>query len=454
MRIIKIDGDSLWNPSSLERIGELCTSRPGGGVFVLSAPTTIYGILEQIANIAPSDAEKSKKLLYSCLNAYKNLCDRYNLSEAYQTIEEMSENLNDVVGGVVRIRECSIRSSDCIRSYAVLFAIEFFAKLLESRGNDVVRYAPSEGIIFDEPQGDVLFDESYARLEILRNTQQEKKVHLVAGGIGSLKESDAITCFGPGGADLTAVLFAVAFRVDKLTLLTKKEGLFVVDPSLVSGASVIQELSMQEALELTYCGGHTIHSEALIPLETHNIDVHIKSIEKIDASGTWIRWNPPSSANPVKGISVVHDVALVVVSGRGMRGTQGTASRVFAALAQSSINAVMISQTASEQNICIVCTKSQIAQAQGTLQNSLKEDLQKHRISHISAINDVAILGVVGEHMRGRHGIAGAIFSSLGKANINVVAIAQGSSEVNISFAVAQADVHKAANTLYQEFFG
>ncbi len=434
----------------MHTIAQLCRTHSRSCILVIAAPAALQEPLDMIAAVAASDAEKAETLFREFVQMCLQLCTRYDLEDLIAHVTEQTDNLYDLINGVIRIRECSPRSFDCIRSYGVLLATELCAKILQKHAISVVVHHARDYIMFDNPRGNVLFSETYARLGAFPTT--DAMVHLVNGGLGSVQKDNAITFLGAQGADLTASLFAVSQRATNLTLLGGEPGIFVVDPTLISGAPIISELSMHEALELTYFGDQTIHSEALIPLEEHPIDVYINSIEDTKG-GTWIRWNLPSTEASIRGISVVQGLALVVIEGRGMRGVRGMASKMFSALAERSINVTMIIQTASEQNICIVCKTVQAERAKQALQEILQKEISGHRVSHISITKDLAIMGVVGSQMRGQYGIAGAIFSSLGAAKINVIAIAQGSSELNISFVIDANDIERAAKTLYERFF-
>ena len=224
------------------------------------------------------------------------------------------------------------------------------------------------------------------------------------------------------------------------------------DPRVVPDARTLPELSYVEAAELAYFGAKVLHPKTILPAIENDIPIRVLNTFNVDGSTTRIVSTPSTERHMVKALTAIPGLALITVEGRGMIGVPGIAARVFSAVAQSKVSVLMISQASSEQSICFVVPTKQQEEIIHALQDALREELARHYIDRVFALPDIAILAVVGAGMKGTPGIAAGVFSALGKQNINVIAIAQGSSEVNISLALAEKDVEEAMRQIHANF--
>ena len=232
------------------------------------------------------------------------------------------------------------------------------------------------------------------------------------------------------------------------------DGVLTADPNQVKDTYVIDELSVEEAMELSYFGAEVIHPSTMVPLVENGIPLWIKNTCNPAVRGTLIARNIKPHGRDITGIASIPEVSIINVEGGGMQGIPGFASRVFTALASRKVNVIMISQASSEQSICIVIRQSEEIKAMEALNLELSLELQNKKIKPFGPHRNLEVIAVIGENMKGRAGITGRLFSSLGDANINILAIAQGSSERNISFVVDDKDKTLALNTVHKAFLG
>jgi aspartokinase/homoserine dehydrogenase 1 len=244
-----------------------------------------------------------------------------------------------------------------------------------------------------------------------------------------------------------------AIAAEAVEIWTDVDGVMSADPRYVPQAFVIPELSLQEAMELSYFGAEVIHPYTMLPAVERHIPLWIKNTMNPGARGSRITDQQPQRDHPVTGIASIENVALINVEGGGMIGIPGIASRVFGALARAETNIIMISQASSEHSICICIRESQLHRAATYLREELHQELESRRIDQFEEQPNLEIVAVIGGSMRGNPGIAGRLFSALGNSGVNILAIAQGSSEMNISFVVRREERKKALNVVHDAFF-
>jgi aspartate kinase len=254
---------------------------------------------------------------------------------------------------------------------------------------------------------------------------------------------------GRSGSDYTATIIAVCIKADEVWLWTDVNGLMTADPQIVKEAKVLKEVSFAEAIELSLFGAKYMHPRALEPVMDTKIPIRIRNAFNLSNEGTKISKNPSKSSQKiVKSIIAIRNTALIDVSGGGMVGAPGTAAKIFDALARKSVNIMMISQSPSESSISMVVKKDDLDTAITTLDLTLLDKV----IKNVRVNEDVAVVAVVGSGMRGIKGIAAKVFSSVSKNSINVIMIAQGSSELNLAFVVNNVDCEKAVRSLHEAF--
>ncbi|MFQ5976456.1 MAG: aspartate kinase, partial [Candidatus Hydrothermarchaeales archaeon] len=258
-----------------------------------------------------------------------------------------------------------------------------------------------------------------------------------------------ITTLGRGGSDYTAAIIGSALNADEIWVWTDVEGIMTTDPKIVEEARVIPIISYNEAIELAFFGAKVLHPKTLEPALEKGVPVRVKNTFNPEGQGTLIVKEQEKSDQIVKAVSVMSDVSLVNITGTGMIGIPGIAARIFGALGKANVNIFMISQASSEVNISILVGKSDSEVAVAAIKDEFGGT---HLFKSLNHEDDVSIIAVVGAGMRGTKGVAARIFTAAANAGVNVLMIAQGSSEVNVSFVVSTKDAKKAAKALHDEF--
>jgi len=280
----------------------------------------------------------------------------------------------------------------------------------------------------------------------------EGSERIVMTGFSCREASGRVTTLGRNGSDFSATILAALLDAEAVHIWTDVEGVLSADPGRVPQARVVERLSYREAFELAYYGARVLHPQTLAPLLKREIPVHIRCTRQPEAPGTLID-REGSAAPPVKGVSCIENLALINIEGAGMLGVPGTAERVFETLQRARISVTMISQGSSEHSICCVLPRVDIERARELLNQRFMHEIESGQLQRISALGDLEVLAIVGDGMAGSPGIAGRLFSALGRAGVNVRAIAQGSSERNISVAVDAASATRALRAVHSAFY-
>jgi aspartokinase/homoserine dehydrogenase 1 len=257
---------------------------------------------------------------------------------------------------------------------------------------------------------------------------------------------------GRGGSDYSATILGRALGADEVWIWTDVNGVMTADPRIVPHAHTVPHLSYAEVGEMAYFGAKVLHPQAIRPAKRSVIPVRILNTFQPDHPGTLITKDPDGSNQTVKAITAIKQLSLITLEGSGMIGVPGVAARTFGAVARTGTSVLMISQSSSEQSICFVVPTNGAAKVLAALQEEMARELERRDIERIWSQDDIVILAVVGAGMKGTPGIASRVFSALGAHRINVVAIAQGSSEYNISLVVAQGDGDEAIRRIHEEF--
>ena len=277
---------------------------------------------------------------------------------------------------------------------------------------------------------------------------QQDIVPVVTGFIGADQHGNTTT-IGRGGSDYTATIIAASIGADEVWLWSDVDGLMTADPKIVKDAQVLGEVSFAEAMEMALFGAKYMHPRALEPVVDTKIPIRIRNTFNVKHTGTVITQNPSKESQKiVKSVSAIRHTALIDVSGGGMVGAPGTAARIFDTLAKNRVNIMMISQSPSESSISMVVRKSDLDKATTTLELNLLGKV----IKQVNVNDDVAVLAVVGSGMRGIKGVAAKVFGAVAKHGVNVIMIAQGSSELNLAFVVNDRDCEQAVRALHDEF--
>ncbi|MBW9223856.1 aspartate kinase [Methanothermococcus sp. SCGC AD-155-E23] len=371
-------------------------------------------------------------------------------SEVRKTVYSLIDELEKVLIGVAYLGELTPKSKDYILSFGERLSAPILSGAIRDLGYPSTYLTGGEaGIITDENYGCA----RPIRLEVKERVGpllEKGIIPVITGFIGSTEKGN-ITTFGRGGSDYSAALVGAALDADIVEIWTDVSGILTSDPRIVKNVKRIPRMSYIEAMELAYFGAKVLHPRTIEPLMEKKIPLRIKNTFNPENEGTLITNDREESNNIIKAITAIKDVFLINIFGAGMVGVSGTAARIFSALGRAGANVILISQGSSETNISIV-VYGDGEEAERCLRELRKEFKDSNLIRDISIDRDVAVVSAVGAGMKGSRGIAGKLFTAVAESGANIKMIAQGSSEVNISFVIGEKELKRCLQTLHDTF--
>jgi aspartokinase/homoserine dehydrogenase 1 len=357
--------------------------------------------------------------------------------------------LSDVLAGVALLRELSPRTVDLLSAHGEWLGAFVVCEALRERRPDVRLLDTREVLVTDDRFGHARVDAAAGRERLARWFAGPPISAVATGGLGVAPDG-APTTLGRGGARLAAAVLAAELSAEELVVWTDTDGIRTADPRLVPAARPLECLSYAEAMEMMHFGGDFLDPPSLIPAMKRGIPIRVRNALRPEFAGTVLR-RDCAEPRVVAGVSSLDGIALLQVQGSGMIGVTGVAMRVFTALAGAGANVVLITQASSEQSICAGIPAADAERARQAVAEAFREELERGLIDEVSVEGGLAVVAVVGERMRSTPGLAARIFGALGRAGVNVKAIAQGSSERNVSIVVGGADEARALVALHRE---
>jgi len=459
MKVLKFGGTSVGSVQSIEKLIGI-VRQSGERIIVVSAFSGVTDMLIKAVNQAASsgdfwDTLESLKTRHlesarSLITAASN--HQENLAEVEQHVITKMGEIEKLLTGISLLHEKTARTLDLAMSYGERLSAYIIAKAFAVRGMPAEFVDAREIIRTDDQFGSAHYFEQESRELIRARLLNNTFISVVTGFIGAT-DTGITTTLGRGGSDLTAGILGAALDAEEIQIWTDVDGILTADPRLVRDAFVINEISYAEALEMSHFGAKVLHPPTILPAMVRGIPIRIKNTFNADAPGTLIAKKAASSGYPVRGLASIADIALIRVQGPGMPGVTGIAARMFGALAGAQVNVILITQASSELSICCAINPLDGQKAVKAISGEFELEIKAGLIQKPSIEEDLSVVAVVGERMKRKTGIAGRVFSALGRNGINVVAIAQGSSELNISIVVARRDRGKALQTIHDAFF-
>ncbi len=352
---------------------------------------------------------------------------------------------------VTILGEFTPRISDALVSFGERLSSRIIAAAIKARSLPVKQFDSPQFVITDNQFGDAdpIWDETEARIGgALRSEMEAGITPIITGFIGATPDG-TITTLGRGGSDFSAAIFAAYLDCDELIIWTDVDGVMTTDPRLDERARVLPYVSYQEIGELAFYGAKVLHPKTVQPIINRGIPLRVRNTFNPRHAGTLIGATTRPSETVIKAVTGIRDVSMLTVSGRGMLGVPGIAGRTFLACAKAGANILMISQSSSEQSFCFSVVDPLAQAVKAAVETELQREIQHNNVDSVDVLRDIVIITVVGSGMRGTPGVAGRVFSLLGEERINVLAIAQGSSECSISFIVAERDLERAVTELH-----
>ncbi|KJD36177.1 aspartate kinase [Tamlana sedimentorum] len=458
MKVLKFGGTSVGSSKNINNVISILEdySKKESVVCVVSA---VGGITDKLL-LAGKQAQ-SKDLAYVdtfnfISEKHLGIINELTPLKGQSIIAFVNQRLNELkslLDGIYLINELSPKTSDKLVSYGEILSSFIIGETLVKRGLSAACKNSQELIITNSNFTKAEVDYTITNKNISDYFYAaQNKITILPGFVSKSKNGEQTT-LGRGGSDFTAAIAASALKVDSLEIWTDVSGMFTTNPKLVKQAYPIKKISYQEAMELSHFGAKVLYPPTVQPVLDLNIPIHIKNTLEPNAAGTVISSEEVNSSQPVKGISNISKVSLLTLQGSGMVGIPGFSKRLFETLSQEKINVILITQASSEHSICLGINENEALKAKTAIDDAFSNEIALHKIDPIIVENDLSIVALVGDNMKNHQGISGKMFSTLGKNNINIRAIAQGASEKNISAVIAEKDVKKALNTLHEQFF-
>jgi aspartokinase/homoserine dehydrogenase 1 len=367
-------------------------------------------------------------------------------------LKTMFLELSRVLDGIALLRELSPRSLDLVMSFGERLSAQLVALVCQGRGIPAEFLDARPLILTDDSYGAARYkaEETYSRIRAF--LRKNPALQIATGFIGAT-DGGSTTTLGRGGSDLSAAIFGVAIGAKAVEIWTDVEGLLTADPKMVHNAFRIDSLAYNEAMELSHFGAKVLHPPSVRPALEKGIPIWIRNTFNPGGGGTWISDRADPGNYPIRGISSLGDITLVRVQGPGMVGVAGFSARLFGALARHRISVVLIAQASSEYSICFAVAPQDGPAAARAIREEFDREIAATAIEEPAVENGLAIIAVVGANMKHTAGISGKVFHALGRTGVNVVAIAQGMSELNISAVISAQDVSKALSAVHEAFF-
>lgn len=470
MKVLKFGGSSVGSKESITNLKQIVESQQDDVIVVVSALGGITDKLIATARMAAKGERQYEAETNAMLERHEQMIHDVVAPErrrkAYNQVRKLFGELKEIMQGLYLLHDLSDKTMDTIVSYGERLSSQIVAQLI-----DDIRLYDSRDFIKTEHNGHNHSIDSDLTYRLIRETfqplfnapdgkptansqQPTAKVKALAPGfISSDAQTGEITNLGRGGSDYTASLLAAALDASVLEIWTDVDGFMTADPRVISTAYTIDELSYVEAMELCNFGAKVVYPPTIYPVCQKNIPILIKNTFNPTARGTEIVNELPAGTKAIKGISSIGNTALITMRGLGMVGVIGVNYRIFKTLAENGISVFLVSQASSENSTSIGVQNEDAALACELLNREFSKEIALGAIFPISAEMDLATVAIVGENMKRSPGIAGKLFSVLGRNGINVIACAQGASETNISFVVQKSSLRKSLNVIHDSFF-
>ncbi|MDE6643834.1 MAG: bifunctional aspartate kinase/homoserine dehydrogenase I [Muribaculaceae bacterium] len=453
MKVLKFGGTSVGTVASLKNVKQIVESGSKPAIIVVSA---LGGVTDMLIATSKLAADGNQEYQTSFDNIVKrhydiieNLVPEDVRADLKRQVDVLFDELSNIYRGISLIKDLSERTLNIVVSYGERLSSLIISKIIK----DATLYDSRNFIkTVNEGGKNVLETETTARLvdETFRN--KDFKIALVPGFISTDLDSH-ITNLGRGGSDYTASILAANLNAEALEIWTDVDGFMTADPRLIDSAYVIDKLSYVEAMELCNFGAKVIYPPTIYPAFHKDIPLVIKNTFNPSAPGTLVSDSTSLEGKPIKGISSINDTCLITVTGLGMVGIVGINARIFNTLARNGVSVFLVSQASSENNTSFAVKNADADLAVRVLKEEFRAELQSGQLSDIVPTHDLATVAIVGQNMKGTAGIAGKLFGTLGRNGINVIAVAQGASEINISFVIRRSQLQKALNVIHDSLF-
>lgn len=461
--VMKFGGTSVGTGENIRHVADIVAKYAKDGCRVAVVVSALAGVTNRLLEVA-CQAKKSdekhiqaltEELLQKHLQAISTAITSKEIQkEVAQITHKTIAELEKVLTGICYVGELTPKSKDYVVSFGERLSAPIVWGAIKDHQQETQCFTGKEaGIVTDSNFGEadpLMNFTTHLIRERLGPLIEKGSVPVVTGFIAA-NQDGIVTTVGRGGSDYTATILGVALEVDEVWIWTDVDGIMTTDPKIVSAARMLPQLSYQEAAEMAIFGAKAMHPRALGPVIKDNIPVRIRNVFHPENQGTLITKEPNGDITEVvKAVAMIKDVAMLNVNGAGMVGAPGSYAKVFDVLGKNNINVMMISTAVSEANISMIIKRALLGRAISNLEIALLE--RSGIVTEVTAEDDVAVIAVMGANMKGTLGVASRIFSTVANAGINIRMIAQGSSELNISFVVKEKDGAAVVKAIHEEF--
>lgn len=459
MKVLKFGGSSVGTPERIDGIVQILRDYYARGERFCAVFSAFGGVTDALIEMArkaeAGDPEWERDLgafRERHLAAADHLTSEDRQTRLRDELTRLHDTLRSLLQGVFLVREASARTMDYVLSFGERSSAFVLSRALQEHGLNAQFLDAREIIKTDKRFGaaNVRFEQTYENIEGYFRTHGG--IQIVTGFVASTAKG-LTTTLGRGGSDYTASLLAAGLNAKRIEIWTDVDGVMTADPRAVKRAFTIPKLTYAEAMEMSHFGAKVIYPPTLQPAMQRGIPLYIKNTFRPDFEGTLVSEDIDPKGRAVKGISSVSGVSLLTLEGTGLFGVVGVSGRLFGTLARAGINVILITQGSSEHNITFAVSPDRAERARRQVETEFAYEIESGLVRPVKVEPRLSVVAVIGQQMRFRPGIAGRLFRALGRNGINCVAIAQGSSELNISVVIARDDEAKALNALHDAFF-
>jgi aspartokinase/homoserine dehydrogenase 1 len=463
MVVLKFGGTSVGSPAAIERIIGILRDKDHAGKTAAVVVSAFSGVTDSLIDTArraaAGDSDSSRAGAVTELKKRHEDAASFFLKgeerkQAAAGIESLFAELGRILDGVALLGELSARTLDLVMSFGERLSADILARVVTAAGVESAFLDARALVKTDDRFGNARYlrEETFANIRAFFAPQEKRPLQIVTGFIASTREGQTTT-LGRGGSDLSAAVFGAALGAREVEIWTDVDGILTADPKLVKTAFRIDEISYVEAMEISHFGAKVLFPPTVKPALEQGIPISIRNTFNPAGGGTRIVANAAAGDYLIRGISSMNHVALLCLQGSGMVGVAGFSARVFGALARKGISVILITQSSSEYSICFAVLPEDAHRADAALMEEFEREIRAGSIERPIVEKDLSIIAVVGSRMKSTSGISGRFFHALGRNGVNVVAVAQGSSEINISAVISRQDEAKALNAVHEAFF-
>lgn len=456
MKVLKFGGTSVGSVASILSLQKI-VEKEAKHQPIIVVVSALGGITDQLiatSQLALKGDESWRSEFDSIVARHHKMIDAiitnpHDRESLFNNVDSLFEQLQSIYYGVFLIHDLSHKTEDTIVSYGERLSSRIVATLIRgAKWFDSRKFIKTE-----EKQGKRNLDSELTNKLVLDTFSDLPRISLVPGFIAQDRDSGDITNLGRGGSDYTASILAASLNAEVLEIWTDVDGFMTADPRVIKSAYTINELSYAEAMELCNFGAKVVYPPTIYPVCVKNIPIKVKNTFNPDGKGTIIKSHVENNQKPIKGLSSIKGTTVITVTGLSMVGVVGVNRRIFSSLANNGISVFLVSQAASENNTSIGVKDEDADNAVRVLNDEFRLEIEDGRMFPMHAESGLATVAIVGENMRRTPGISGKLFEVLGRSGISIIAIAQGASEMNISFVVKGTDLRKALNVLHDSLF-